>query len=101
MGGRASPGKVAEEPLAPLASLAGTLITMPWPQSRSHSRRGEKGGLEKGEGGGGWGDAKVPDVPTRRGGGGGERLPSAGRRGGEGGREDGQTGRSLAGAAGS
>lgn len=98
MGGRASPGKVAEEPLA---LLPGTLITMPWPQSRSHSRRGEKGGLEKGEGGGGWRDAKVPDVPTRSGGGGGERLPSAGRRGGEGGREDGQAGRSLAGAAGS
>lgn len=51
--------------------------------------------------GGGWGDAKIPDVPTRSGGGGGERLPSAGRRGGEGGREDGQAGRSLAGAAGS
>lgn len=50
-------------------------------------------GAERGRPGGrGWGDAKVPDVPASRGGG-GERLPSAGRRGREGGLLAGAAGR--------
>lgn len=45
----------------------------PGPAARRHYRRGERAARREG----GWvGDAKVPDVPARRGGG-GERLPSA------------------------